>query len=54
MTLFRELLNKEGKNYRIDIGRPIEPAGDVKRLTESIRHFVADEMAAGEVEFKTA
>ena len=54
MTLFRELLNKEGKNYRIDLGRPIDPSGDIKLLTKSIRHFVADEMAAGEVEFKTA
>ena len=54
MTLFRELLNKEGKNYRIDIGRPIDPSGDIKRLTERIRHFVADEMATGAVEFKAA
>ena len=54
MTLFRELLNKEGKNYRIDIGCPIDPAGDIKRLTERIRHFVADEMPAGAVEFKAA
>lgn len=51
MTLFRELLNKEGKNYRIDIGQPIDPSGDVKRLTKMIRHFVADEMATGAVEF---
>ena len=50
MTLFREVLNKVGKPYRIAIGRPIEPAGDIRRLTDSIRHFVAVEMAAGAVE----
>ena len=54
MTLFRELLNKEGERYRIDIGQPIDPAGDIKRLTAGIRHFVAHEMAAGAVEFKAA
>ena len=54
MTLFRELLNKEGKNYRIDIGQPIDPAGDIKRLTDDIRHFVAHEMPAGAVQFKAA
>ena len=41
MTLFRELLNKAGKRYRIAIGSPIEPVGDFRQLTESIRHFVA-------------
>ena len=50
MTLFRELLNKAGTRYRIAIGSPIEPAGDIRQLTESIRHFVAVEMAAGAVE----
>ena len=50
MTLFRELLNKAGTRYRIAIGSPIEPAGDIRQLTESIRHFVAMEMAAGAVE----
>ena len=50
MTLFRELLNKTGKRYRIAIGSTIEPAGDIRRLTERIRHFVAVEMAAGAVE----
>ena len=50
MTLFRELLNKAGRPYRIAIGKPIEAAGDIRQLTESIRHFVAVEMAAGAVE----
>lgn len=50
MTLFRELLNKAGKRYRIAIGRPIEPVGDIRQLTGSIRHFVAVEMATGAVE----
>ena len=54
MTLFRELLNKAGKRYRIAIGSPIEPAGDIRQLTESIRHFVAVEMAAGAVQCGTS
>ena len=54
MTLFRELLNKEGKRYRITIGRPIKPDGDSKRLTALIQQFVAEEMPAGAVEFSAA
>jgi len=27
MTLFRELLNKRGRTYRIHIGEPLIPAG---------------------------
>ena len=54
MTLFRELLNKAGTRYRIAIGSPIEPVGEIRQLTESIRQFVAVEMAAGEVECGTS
>ena len=54
MTLFRELLNKEGRRYRIAIGRPIEPRGDSKLLTAMIQRFVAQEMRTGAVEFKPA
>ena len=54
MTLFRELLNKAGKRYRIAIGRAIDPDGDPRRLTALIRHFVAEEMRAGAVEFNPA
>ncbi len=52
MTLFRELLNKEGKNYRVRIGRPIEPVGDSKPLTTAIRQFVVEEMPRGTVRFE--
>ena len=46
MTLFREVLNKAGKPYRIAIGKPIEPAGDIRQLTTRIWRFIAEEMPA--------
>ena len=27
ITLFHELLNKQGKAYRLHVGRPVDPAG---------------------------
>lgn len=52
MTLFRELLNKQGKRYRINIGEPIHPGGDAKRVTTMIRRFVAEDMPAGAAKFE--
>ncbi len=52
MTLFRELLNREGKHYRIQIGKSIEPLGDAIELTTAIRAFVAEEMPHGAREFQ--
>ncbi len=49
MTLFREFLNKAGQRYRIDIGKPIEPAGDIRQATERIRRLVTQELPAGAV-----
>jgi len=54
MTLFREVLNKEGCPYRVDIGKPINPVGDVAVLTDQILDFVARQMPAGADEFKFA
>ena len=51
MTLFRELLNKEGKHYRIKIGKPIEPVGEIQELTTKLQRFVAEEMPIGAVSF---
>jgi len=52
MTLFREVLNKAGKRYDIAIGKPIQPAGDIRRLTDRIQRFVANEMPNGAVQFR--
>jgi putative hemolysin len=47
MTLFRELLNKRGRSYRIQVGEPFRPAGDPRVLTAALRRFVTEELSAG-------
>lgn len=52
MTLFRELLNKRGRTYRIRIGAPFEPTGDPRDLTPALRRFVMEELPRGATRFQ--
>lgn len=52
MTLFRELLNKRGRTYRIRFGEPFAPQGDPVDLTGQLRRFVIDELARGQRRFR--
>ncbi len=47
MTLFRELLNKKGRTYRLRIGDPFLPGGDARILTPALRRFVTERLPAG-------
>ena len=43
ITLFHELLNKEGKTYKLTIGQPIPSeavAGDATLMTRKVKHYV--------------
>lgn len=52
MTLFRELLNKRGLRYRIRVGEPFVPCGDLGVLSEMVRRFVIEQLAAGRTRFQ--
>lgn len=48
MTLFKELLNKQGRRFRLDIGPPIPPArleGDPVAVTNALKAHVEQVMA---------
>ena len=47
MTLFREVVNKRGGQYRIDVGEPFEPSGDPADLAKALRRFVVYGMRRG-------
>jgi len=47
MTLFRELLNKQGQHYQLTVGEAFEACGDPESLTEALRQFVAEELPRG-------
>ena len=47
MTLFREIINKRGGKYRIDVGEPFEPSGDPAELAKTLRRFVVYGMRQG-------
>lgn len=47
MTIFRELLNKRGRSYRIRLGAPVAPDGDAREVTAALRRFVTRKMPAG-------
>jgi len=49
ITLFHELLNKEGRQFDIVIGRPIQPealAGDAEAMTLQLKHYVEWDLPA--------
>ena len=47
MTLFREVINKRGGKYKIDVGEPFEPSGDPADLAKTLRRFVVYGMRQG-------
>ena len=47
MTLFREVVNKRGGKYKIDVGEPFEPSGDPAELAKALRRFVVYGMRQG-------
>jgi len=51
MTLFRELLNKSGQRYRLQLGEPIRSELDEHELTPMIRRFVVNDLRRGRTRF---
>lgn len=47
MTLFREVINKTGGSYRIDVAQMFEPTADPTALAPALRRFVVRDMARG-------
>lgn len=54
MTLFRELLNKRGQRYRLILGEPFDPVGDVRQLTAALHQHVVERMPRGHTRFDPA
>lgn len=54
MTLFRELLNKQGQHYQLTVGEAFEPIGDPEALTSELRQFVAEDLPRGARSFNPA
>lgn len=52
MTLFREVVNKRGRSYRIDIGELFEPCGEPNELAPALRRFVVRDMRRGARRFE--
>ncbi len=54
MTLFREIVKKEGRPYSITVGEPFELAQkvDIADLTERVRDFVINDLKAGRTGFR--
>lgn len=52
MTLFREVVNKRGRNYRIDIGELFRPRTEPNELARALRRFVVREMRRGARRFE--
>ena len=51
MTLFRELLNKEGQNYRLTLGQSFKVGADITEQTERLKQFVLNELKTGVTQF---
>ena len=54
MTLFRELLNKTGQKYRIQIGQPILSDVHPEILTPELRNYVTKQLKEGNTRFPNA
>ena len=52
MTLFREVVNKRGRSYRIDIGELFEPCTEPNELAPALRRFVVRDMRRGARRFE--
>ena len=51
MTLFRELLNKTGQCYHLEIGTPIHSDADAEVLAPALRKYVTTRLKHGEANF---
>lgn len=53
MTLFREIVKKEGRPYRITVGEPFRLAQkvDIGEMTERVRQFVLTDLKTGQTRF---
>lgn len=53
MTLFREIVKKEGRPYQITVGEPFRLAQkmDISELTERVREFVLNDLKEGQRKF---
>ena len=53
MTLFREIVKKEGRPYRITVGEPFHLAQkvDITDMTERVREFVLTDLKTGQTKF---
>ena len=54
MTLFRELINKEGQRYRLQLGEAFVSDEDPQTLTPRLREFVTGGLKRGERRFPSA
>lgn len=52
MTLFRELLNKTGQRYHMQIGAPIRSDTEATLLTPALRKFVTTQLKRGQIAFE--
>lgn len=49
ITLFHELLNKSGRQFRLSVGQPVRTeqlGGDMQAATEALKHYVERELSA--------
>ena len=51
MTLFRELLNKSGQRYHLQIGEPVHYTADAATLTKALRRYVTRDLRRGRTRF---
>ena len=53
MTLFREIVKKEGRPYRITVGEPfhLSQKVDITDMTERVREFVLTDLKTGQTKF---
>ena len=53
MTLFREIVRKEGRPYRITVGEPfrLDQKVDIADMTERVRNFVLTDLRSGQRRF---
>lgn len=54
MTLFRELLNKTGQRYHIQVGEPIRSDTEATLLTPALRKYVTQHLKRGKTRFVEA
>lgn len=53
MTLFREIVKKEGRPYRMTVGEPfyLDQRVDIENMTKQVRDFVLTELKLGQTRF---